>query len=402
MMLKQVSEHMKPLPLSGNLAIALAVKQSDPDVIPVYPISPSTTVAEALAKYVAEDELQSEFLTVESEHSAISAAIGASATGGRTFTVTSSQGLLLMHEILFMASGLRTPVVMAVANRAVSAPINIWNDHSDVMAQRDVGWIQFFVETVQEAYDRTLQAFRIAEDPDVRLPVMVNYDGVKLSHTYAPVNTLEDSEVEAFSPRVPPQFKLDPNHPVSMGALASPDYYYEAKYQASRALADSPAVIRRVEMEFEDLTGRSYSGVDLFMDDDAKLLLIASGSICGTFKTQIRKLRGQGVKAGLVGLKRFRPFPRLSILSAIENAEAIGVVDRALTPGAISGPLFTEISSLLYTVGLKIPIANFIVGLGGRDTTLDDATEIFSEIERVSAEGQPLNPTKYIGLRGET
>jgi len=401
-MLTQSTEQIKRIPLSGNLAVAFAVKQSDVDVIPVYPISPSTTVAEALAKYVADGELEAEFLTVESEHSAISAAIGASASGARTFTVTSSQGLLLMHEILFMASGLRTPVVMAVANRAISAPLNIWNDHSDVMGQRDAGWIQFFVETVQEAYDRTLQAFRIAEDPDVRLPVMVNFDGVKLSHTYAPVQTLSDSDVKAFSPHMPQLFKLDPKHPVSMGALASPDYYYEAKYQAARALTDSPVVIRRVEKEFEKLSGRSYNSIEQFMSEDAKLLLIASGSICGTIKAQIRKARSSKMKVGLVGLKRFRPFPRGALLSAIEDAAAIGVVDRALTPGALSGPLFTEVSSMLYTSGLSIPTANFIVGLGGRDTTTEHVDEMFNELVGISVGRQPLNPTRYIGLRGET
>lgn len=399
MIATQHTEGVKRIALSGNLAIALAVKQAEVDVIPAYPISPSTTVAEALAQYVAQNELDAEFLPVESEHSAISAAIGAAASGARTFTVTSAQGLLLMHEILFMASGLRMPIVMAVANRAVSAPINIWNDHSDVMAQRDVGWIQFFVETVQEAYDRTLQAFRIAEDKAVRLPVMVNFDGVTLSHTFAPIHPLADPDAQAFCPRVPSPFRLDPEHPVSIGGFAWPDHYYEAKYQAARALEDSVTTISRVEELFEDLTGRRYRDVDAFMADDGRLLLIASGSVCGTIKAQVRRLRSNGFRVGLLSLKTFRPFPTKTLLALLDKAKAVGVVDRALTPGGVAGPVFTEVSSLLYTAGEDVPALDFIVGLGGRDVTPREVEKMFVELDKIGKMGRAGRPLRYLGLR---
>jgi len=390
---------VEPLVLSGNLAIAYAVKQLDVDVVAAYPITPQTTMVEKISEYVAKGELRAKFMLVESEHSAISACLSAAASGARVFTSTSSQGLLLMHEILFITSALRLPVVMAIANRAVSAPINIWNDHGDIMPQRDTGWIQFFVESAQEAYDKIIQAYRIAEDDRVRLPVMVNIDGIVLSHTYEPIYPLSDFEVTSFSPWKLYPLRLDPDNPLTMGAFCYPDYYFEARYQSSKALDDSLSIISEVDKDFGKLSGRSYGLVSPFRCDDADIILISMGSISTTVRATVKKLREKGERVGMVSLRLFRPFPLDELIKSIKNAKAIGIVDRALSPGAVAGPVFTDVTSALYQSKMNIPSINFFVGLGGRDVNIKDIESIFHELKEVAKTGLIKKRSYYIGLR---
>ncbi|MEM2955197.1 MAG: hypothetical protein QXM25_00580 [Nitrososphaerales archaeon] len=340
-------QKVEPFLLSGNLAIAYAIKQLNVDVVSAYPITPQTTIIEKISEYVAKGELKANFMLVESEHSAISACLSAAASGARVFTSSSSQGLLLMHEILFITSALRLPVVMVVANRSVSAPINIWNDHGDIMPQRDTGWIQFFVESAQEAYDKVIQAYRIAEDHQVRLPIMINMDGIVLSHTYEPVYPLSDSEVASFSPWNLSLKRLDPDDFLTIGGFCYPDYYFETRYQSSKALEDSLPIISKVDKEFGKLSGRSYGLVSPFKCNDADTILVSMGSISTTIRATVKKLREKGEKVGMVSLRLFRPFPLNELIKSIKNAKAIGIIDRALSPGAVAGPLFTDVTSAL-------------------------------------------------------
>ncbi|MGB9728759.1 MAG: transketolase C-terminal domain-containing protein [Thermoprotei archaeon] len=386
--------------LSGNYAVAYAVKQVDVDVIAAYPITPQTTMVEKLSEYVATGELQAEYVPVESEHSALSVVTAAAAVGARVFTSTSSQGLLLMHEILFITAALRLPVVMAVANRAVSAPINIWNDHSDAMDQRDTGWIQIFAESSQEAYDTMIQAYRIAEDPRVRLPVMVNFDGYILTHTYEPVDTLPDEYVREFTPRVKPPFRLNPDEPVSIGTLAPPDYYYEVKYQEVNAIENSLPIIDEVSKEYGDLSGRYYSSVEPTFAKDADIVLISMGALSGTARYVVRELRQHNIKAGLIKLRLFRPFPIKPIIDLISDTKAVGIIDRAVSPGAIGGPVFMEIAAIMKLYGIDVPIVNFIAGLGGRDVTPNDIKYMFDELQYTATSRKSKRPVYYIGLRG--
>ncbi|MEM4311475.1 MAG: hypothetical protein QXX95_03715 [Nitrososphaerales archaeon] len=389
------------LALSGNEAVAYAVKQAKVDVTAVYPITPSTAVSEKISEYVAKGELDGELLLVESEHSALSACIGAAAVGARVFTVTCSQGLLLMHEILYIASALRVPVVMAVANRSISAPLNIWCDHSDAMDQRDTNWIMIFVLSVQEVYDRMIQAFRIAEDFRVRLPIMVNYDGFTLSHTYSPVDVLSDEEVSPFLPRREPPFKLDPKNPITLGAVGNPDYYMEAKVQASKALTDSLLVIDEVDKEFEKKFGRSYGIYRKFMMEDAEIAIVGMGSAMGTAKEAVRRLRKEGKKVGALILNIYRPFAYEMLAKELKDLKALGVMERALSPGGVSSPLMSDLLSTLYLNSINIPTMNFIAGLGGRDITIDDFRKMFSELELLE-KGKSKRPyLTYVGLRSE-
>lgn len=390
----------EPLLLSGNLAIAYAVKQLDVDVVAAYPITPQTTIIEKISEYVAKGELKANFMLVESEHSAISACLSAAASGARVFTSSSSQGLLLMHEILFITSALRLPVVMAVANRSVSAPINIWNDHGDIMPQRDTGWIQIFVESAQEAYDKIIQAYRVAEDHKVRLPVMVNMDGIVLSHTYEPVYPLSDSETASFVPWNLFSKRLDPDNPLSMGAFSYPDYYYETRYQSAKALTDTIPTLSKVDEQFGKLSGRSYGVVSPFKCDDADTILISMGSVSTTIRATVKKLREKGEKVGMVSLRLFRPFPFDEMVKSIKDAKAIGIVDRALSPGAVAGPVFTDITSALYMMKMSIPAVNFFLGLGGRDVKMNDIESMFDKLKGIAKTGTIREHSFYVGLRG--
>ncbi|MGA2677584.1 MAG: pyruvate synthase subunit PorA [Methanobacterium sp.] len=378
--------------ISANKAIAEAVKLAKPKVIPVYPITPQTSISEYLAQFVADGDLRAEYIRVESEHSAISAAVGASGTGVRVFTATSSQGLALMHEILFAAAGLRNPIVMANANRALSAPLSIWNDQQDSISQRDTGWMQFYAENAQEALDLVLQAYRISENNEVLLPSMVCVDGFILTHTVEPVDIpLQDTVDKFLIPYQPKHAYLDPEDPMSLGTFTDPNYYMEARYDMEVAMEGSKKVIRDVHKEFTEVFGREYDLVEEYMCDDAEIILVAMGSICGTIKTVTDSLRTQGEKIGLLKVIAFRPFPKDEIQKSIKNADKIAVLDKNISFG-IGGVLYNEIKAKI-----DVNASGFIIGLGGRDVSPDDIKTIVNET-RNSTSDDKIN---WIGLKQE-
>lgn len=381
-----------------SIAISEAVKLANVDVISAYPITPQTHIVEHLAELVNDGELQSAFIPVESEHSALSAALGASAVGARTFTATSSQGLALMHEIMFVASSLRLPLVMSVVNRALSGPINIWNDLSDIMAERDTGWVQLFAINGQEAFDLTLQAFKIAEDPRVLLPVAVNLDGFILSHVIEPIELLEQQEVDQFLTPFKPVLRLDPEKPVSLGAFGSPDVYIEVKKQLDEALIGSQKVVTEVWKDFGRLFGRNYKPVESYKTKDASTLLITMGSISETAMTAVDALREKGRKVGLIHIRLWRPFPFKEFLQAIKGAKVLAVLDRALVPGGVGGPVGLEVKSALYGKDGAPYVAEFVAGLGGRDLTVETFVEVLEKAERYARKQKDFQ-YELIGVR---
>ena len=349
--------------LNGDEAVALAVKQSDVDVIAAYPITPQTIIVEKISEYVANGEIQTEYVCTESEHSAMAACLAASATGARVFTATASAGLALMHEMLFVTSGCRAPVVMAVANRALSAPLNIHGDHSDAIAERDSGWIQIYAENAQEVYDSVLQAFRIAEHLDVQLPVMIGLDGFILSHMLENVHVLSDDVVKGFmktrefpvvltheGKTVP--FKLDPEKPLTIGPVAFPNYYFEFKRQQEEAMKNAFKVIKQVNDEYAQLSGRRYGDglLEQYRLEDAEIVIACLGSTAGTVKTVVDELRDEGIKAGLLKIRTFRPFPVDEIAKALGKAKAVAVMDRSMSFGGNGGAVFHEVRQALYGV----------------------------------------------------
>jgi pyruvate ferredoxin oxidoreductase alpha subunit len=385
--------------LTGDEAIAYAAKQSKVDVVAAYPITPQTIIVEAFSEYVHNGEVHSEFVCVESEHSAMSACIGSSLTGARVFTASSSQGLALMHEMLYIASGLRCPIVMGVVNRALSAPINIHGDHSDMMGSRDCGWIQIYCENAQEAYDWVLQAFRIAEDNDVLLPVTVNIDGFILSHALERVEVYDGKDVDKFLSVRNPTIKLDPDSPITIGALCFTDYYFEMKRQQAEALRLTSKVIDKVNGEFEALTGKKYGYIDTYGLEDAEAAILCLGSTAGTAKAVAKELRSQGKKVGVIKPWVYRPFPEEQLLKAVENLKAIAVLDRAYSPGAPYGALCSDTVSTLYENGKKLKVFNVVYGLGGRDITPSDIKAIFNEALEVAKTGFVKEPLKFVGVR---
>lgn len=363
--------------MEGAEAIADGVAVSRPAVVCAYPITPQTHIVESLAKKVADGELRAEFLTVESEHSAASAVMGASATGVRTFTATSSQGLLYMSEVVFNIAGTRLPVVMSVANRALSGPLNIWNDHSDTMALRDSGWIQIFAQTPQEALDLHLVAFRVAEDARVLLPVMVCVDGFVLTHAYEPVEPVTQEQADRYLPPYKPEHVLDPSDPKTFGAYADPAWYTESRYEVEHAQRIAQTAIAESLDAFADLTGRRYDpALDAYRLDDAKVALVAMGTAAQTARTAVDVLRERGVAAGLLALRTFRPFPNERIRQSLAGAEHVVVFDRATSLGA-GGPLAIEIRAALYGPGAP-PVTGVIGGLGGRDVALATLERAFA------------------------
>ncbi len=378
--------------ISANKAIAEAVKLAKPKVIPVYPITPQTSISEYLAQFVADGDLRAEYIRVESEHSAISAAVGASGTGVRVFTATSSQGLALMHEILFAAAGLRNPIVMANANRALSAPLSIWNDQQDSISQRDTGWMQFYAENAQEALDLVLQAYRISENNEVLLPSMVCVDGFILTHTVEPVDVPSQEAVDKFLiPYKPKHAYLDPEDPMSLGTFTDPNYYMEARHDMEVAMEGSKNIIREIHDEFAEVFGRKYDLVEKYLCEDAEIILVAMGSICGTIKTVIDSLREQGEKIGLLKVIAFRPFPKDEICEATKNADRIAVLDKNISLG-IGGVLYNEIKAKM-----DLNASGFILGLGGRDVSPEDIKNIVN-VTRNSTSDDKIN---WIGLKQE-
>jgi len=355
--------------MEASFAIAEAVKLAEAEVVAAYPITPQTHIVERLSEMVADGEIDAEFICVESEHSAMSACVGSSAVGARTFTATAGQGLELMHEVLFVAASSRLPMVMAVSNRALSGPLNVWGDQSDVMAARDCGWIQYFAENAQESFDLTLCAFKIAEDPQVLFPVMLNIDGFFVSHVVEPLYLLEKEEFEGFLPPYKYPFPLDPRRPVTMGAFSPPVLYTEARKALEVALQGTRETILRVWKEFGDRFGRSYKPIETYRTEDADTILMGIGCYTETASVAVDTMRARGEKVGMVHLRLWRPFPFLEIRAALQGAQKVLVFDRCIILGGPGGPLCSEIKSALYSEEKKPKIFNFIGGLGGRDIT---------------------------------
>ena len=344
-----------------------------------------THIVERLADYINDGVLKSEMIHVESEHSAISAALGAEAMGVRTFTATASQGLALMHEILFVVSGMRLPVVMAVANRALSAPINIWNDQQDSISERDSGWIQLYVESAQEVLDTVIQAYKIAENRKILLPVMVCLDGFTLSHVYEPVDILNQKDVDMFLPKYNALFKLDTKKPVTMGPIGFPNTYMEFRKETHEAMLNSIEIIKNTNNDFKKSFGRSYGDglIETYKTDDADYAIAAMGTVCGTTRVVVDELRKHGKKVGLIKIKSFRPFPKQKIISCCKSLKGIAVIDRNISLGN-EGALYTELRSAFYSQKNKPIINGFIAGLGGRDITLSHIKTAFNKIENSS------------------
>ncbi len=370
-----------------SVAAAETAKLANVDVVAAYPITPQTHIVEHLAELVADGELDTEFIPVESEHSAMSACLGSSAAGARTFTATAGQGLELMHEVLYVASSMRLPVVMTVANRALSSPLSVWGDHSDAMSCRDTGWIQIFTENGQEVVDNVLCAFRIAEDRKVLLPVMVHLDGFHLSHVIEPILLPEQSEVDAFLPANNYPLPLNPARPVAMGDFAPPFIYSEVKWAQEVNLRRSKETILEVWQEFGRAFGRLYHPVECYRCQDAKVLLLTMGSFSETAMTAVDRMREQGQDIGLLKLRLWRPFPFEELRQAVQGAEVLIVLDRALSFGGPGGPVCSEIRSALYDREKRPKVVSFVGGLGGRDITVDGFEEIVNKGVEIARKG---------------
>jgi len=390
------------LTLTGNDAGAEAMRQINPDVVAAFPITPQTELMHKFAEHVADGDVKAELVLVESEHSAMSATVGASAAGARAMTATSANGLALMWEIVYIAASCRLPIVMPVINRALSGPINIHCDHSDTMGCRDTGWIQFYAEDAQETYDNLLQAIRIAEHPDVLLPVMVSFDGFIISHTMQVLEALEDDEARKWVGEYTPKYPLlDTDSPLTYGPLDLQDYYFEHKRQQVEAMRKARAVIRDVGKAYGELSGRSYGMLEAYRVDDAELVVIALGSTAGTAKDVVDDLRDQGKRAGLLKIRCFRPFPETEILEALRGAKAVGVLDRSASFGAPGGPVHKEIRATLYGSGIDPGVVDYVYGLGGRDISTDHIASVFADLEEVAREGTPKDNIRFLGLREE-
>ena len=381
-----------------SIAVAEAVKQCNVDAIAAYPITPQTHIVEHLSEIVANGHLDAEFIPVESEHTAMSACIGTAAVGARTFTATASQGLALMIEIVYIASSMRMPMVMAVANRALSAPISIWGDHSDVMMARDTGWIQYFTENGQESYDLTFCGFKISEDKRVMLPVMLNLDGFTLSHVIEPLVMIPQKEVEEFLPDFEPVFRLDPNKPISMGPVGMPEIYTETKKAHDEDLKNSLEVIEEVWADFGKRFGREYHAVETYRTEDAETILVGMGSLTETARGGIDMLRDKGKKVGLVRLRLWRPFPYEHVRNALLKAKNVVVFDRALSPGGPGGPVASEIKSALYNEAERPKVISLIGGLGGRDVRVKDFAEYIEKAEEYAKTGK-IPDYEMVGVR---
>ncbi|MCL4370773.1 MAG: pyruvate ferredoxin oxidoreductase [Chloroflexi bacterium] len=390
----------KVVGLTGDGAAADAMMQINPDQVAAYPITPQTEIVERFAEYVANGNVQTEFVAVESEHSALSACCGGAAAGGRVMTCTSSQGLALMHEVLFIASGNRLPIVMPMVNRTLSAPINIHGDHSDSMASRDAAWIQLFCADAQEIYDTTIMAVRIAEHPEVQLPVMVCFDGFNVSHDMERVEMLDKAEVQEFVGEPNPKINmLDPENPISIGALVLPPFFFEHKLAMTRALEGSIKAIEEVGKEYAKLSGRSQPILETFGMEDAEVAVVALSGIGGTAQWTAMQLREQGLKVGVVRPRVYRPFPAAQMVEALKKVKAVAVVEKASAPGASGAPVFQDLCTAMYGLDPRPKMINYVTGLGGRDTSSVQYTEVFKRLLGI-AKGEPVGPVQsYIGAR---
>ncbi len=387
--------------LSGNEASAIAMKQINPDVVAAFPITPSTEIPQYFSTFVSNGTVDTEFVAVESEHSAMSACIGAEAAGGRAMTATSSNGLALMWEMVYIASSLRLPIVMPLVNRAISGPLNIHNDHSDAMGIRDSGWIMLFSENNQEAYDNLIMAHRIAEHKDVRLPLCVCQDGFITSHSIENIELIEDDKVKNFVGEYKPEhYLLNDKEPIAVGPMDLQAYLFEHKYQQANAMRAAKKIILEVAEDFEKMTGRKYSFFEEYKLEDAEIAIICMNSTAGTTKVVVDALREQGVKAGLLKLRVFRPFPAEEIAKAVSHVKALAVLDKAESLNACGGALFTDVTSGLYTNGMQVPTVNYVYGIGGRDTTTKEIEGVYQDLQEIASTGKVENPYRYFGLKG--
>ena len=388
--------------LSGNEASATAMKQINPDVVAAFPITPSTEIPQYFSTFVSNGTVDTEFVAVESEHSAMSACIGAEAAGARAMTATSSNGLSLMWEMIYIASSLRLPIVMSLVNRAVSGPLNIHNDHSDAMGARDSGWIQLFSENNQEAYDNLIMAHRIAEHKDVLLPLMVCQDGFITSHSIENIELIEDEKVKEFVGKYNPEhYLLDDKNSIAVGPLDLQGYLFEHKKQQSEAMKNAKKVILEVAKDFEKMTGRKYEFFEKYKLDDADIAIVCMNSTAGTTKYTIDKLREKGIKAGLLKVRVYRPFPAEEIAEALKNLKAIAVLDKADSLNAAGGALYEDVVSGLYNAKATVPVVNYIYGIGGRDTKSDDIEKVYNDLQEIMKKGTVENPYRYLGVRGD-
>ena len=388
--------------LSGNEAAATAMRQINPDVVAAYPITPSTEIPQYFSAFVANGSVDSDFVAVESEHSAMSACIGAEAAGARAMTATSANGLSLMWEMIYIASSLRLPIVLSLVNRAVSGPLNIHNDHSDAMGVRDAGWIMLFSENNQEAYDNTLMAHRIAEHKDVMLPLMVCQDGFITSHSIENIELVEDDKVKEFVGEYHPEhYLLNKEEPIAVGPLDVQSYLFEHKAAQADAMRNAKQVILDVAKDFEKMTGRKYGLFEEYRLDDAEVAIVCMNSTAGTTKFVVDNLREKGIKAGLLKLRVFRPFPVEEIAKALSHLKAVAILDKADSLNAAGGALFQDVTSAMYVENCHVPAVNYVYGIGGRDTKADEIEEVYNDLLEIAKTGKVDNPYRYFGLRKE-
>ncbi len=387
--------------LSGNEAISYAIKQVNPDVMPAFPITPSTEIPQYVANYIANGEMDTEFIPVESEHSSMSATIGAQAAGARSLTATSSCGLALMWEELYVAASNRLPLALCLVNRALSGPININCDHSDSMGARDTGFIQIYAENNQEVYDNFVQAYRIAEHKDVMLPIMICQDGFITSHAVENIELLEDDKVKNFVGEYNPEnYLLNAEQPMAMGPYAVSNYYMETKMAQNTAMNNAKQVILDVGKEFGEMSGREYGFFEEYRLEDADYAMVMIGSAAGATKDSIDKLREQGMKVGLLKLRVFRPFPDEEIAMALKNCKVVAIMDRSECFRGKGGPLGAEIKAAIYDYAKDVKAFNLVYGLGGRDFTVEEAERIFNDLAAYDKDGVAFEEYRYVGLRG--
>jgi len=385
------------LVLSGNEAAAYGAMLARAEVISAYPITPQTKIVEKIADLIADGRFKTEFIKVESEHSAMAACISASLVGARTFTATSSQGLLLMHEMLHWASGSRTPVVMVNINRAVAPPWSVWADQTDSIAQRDTGWIQYYCESCQEVVDTIMQAYRVCEDPRVLLPAMLSEDAFFLSHTSEIVDLPPQEELDAFLGSYEPDVRLDIDNPRSFGSLSMPHQWYpEFRYKIQEGMEHAVEAIERVDREYGSLFGRTYGGLlDLYRCEDAETVIVAAGSMCSTIRAAIEELRSEGVKVGMARIRVFRPFPTEAFRALAKDVHSLVVLDRSFSMGS-EGAFFSEVKAALYPLSDRPDVRGFAVGIGGRDITIETIRSIITDSQRPDT---GITAQKWVGLR---
>lgn len=386
--------------MSGNEAVSYAIRQVNPDVMPAFPITPSTEIPQMVSTYIANGQMDTEFIPVESEHSSMSAAIGAEAAGARSLTATSSAGLALMWEELLLAASNRMPLALTLVNRTLSGPININCDHSDGMGARDTGWIQIYAENNQEAYDNFIQAYPIAEHADVHLPIMICQDGFITSHAVENIELLEDDEVKNFVGEYEPQeYLLNPGNPIAVGPYSVSNYAMEAKKNQEIALENAKEVILEVAKKFEAMSGRKYGLFEEYRTEDADYIMLLIGSAAGTAKQAVDNLREQGRKVGVIKLRVFRPFPAKELAEALKNCKAVAIMDRCESYNGNGGVLGSEVTAGLFRYKVMIEAVNYIYGLAGRDFTVENVYEIFAELEDAVENGKEIEQYKYVNLR---